>query len=367
MATITRIKSPKGAVSFRAQVRLAKFKSAAKTFKVETQGRAAEKSAEKAAHEWALALEKELRDQSKHSAGARRDLTQLTIGGLIAEYQADPVLRAERKTFETDIIPLTDWWVNKFGAEKVLDFGELTLLEARRRLLTPGRSASTVNRYLSQMRACWNWGREHKLILNRTWPEMQLMLKEPKGRDRFLTDDEITALLKAAEADPVLRAAIVVSIGTGLRQGELLALKWSDIDLTRGEVIVRESKNDTRRGVHLPPVAVEALEALKKAKVVSPVFPFINAAGKALRKSWLEVRWRKVRTAANLSNFRWHDLRHTCASILAQDGATLLQIGSVLGHKSASMTLRYSHLVQGKALPAHAAFDVKLRGTTQKQ
>ena len=363
MATITRIKSPSGAISYRAQVRRAKFKSAAKTFTVETASKAAEKVARQDALDWAAALEKELDDQSKHG-GARRDITQLTIGGLIAEYQADPNVKA-LKTFESDIVPLTDWFVNKFGAEKIRDFGELALLDARRRLLTPSRSHSTVNRYLSAMRGAWNWGRgPHKLInKNNTWPD-GLMLPEPKGRTRFLSDDEITALLKAAESDPVLRAAIVTSIVTGLRQGELLALKWSDIDLTRGEVIVRESKNDTQRGVHLAPIAVEALKSLK---VTSLTHPFVNAHGKPLKKSWLEVRWRKIRTAAGLQDFKWHDLRHTCASVLAQEGATLLQIGSVLGHKSPIMTQRYSHLVEGKALPAHAAFDVKLRPkTTQK-
>jgi integrase len=96
--------------------------------------------------------------------------------------------------------------------------------------------------------------------------------------------------------------------------------------------------------------------------VVSAVHPFVNAAGKPLKKSWLEVRWRKVRDAAGLEDFHWHDLRHSCASFLAQKGASLLEIGSVLGHKSPSMTMRYAHLVQGAPVRGHAELDALLRG-----
>jgi integrase len=355
MATITRIKTPKGAVSFRAQVRVAHFKSAARTFKVE----AKEKEAREAAIAWGDALERELKAQSVRG-GARRDITQLTVGGLIREFLVDPETQA-LKTYTSDVVPMTDWWINKYAAERVLDFGVLRLHEARKKL-QPGHANATVNRYLSQMRTCWNWGRATGLVpTERAWPS-RLMLTEPRGRTRFLSDDEVTSLLKAAEADPVLRAAIIVSVSSGLRQGELLQLTWADIDLDAGTVLIRESKNDEMRSVHLTATAVEELKGLRKRPVASITHPFVNAAGKPLRKSWLEVRWRKIRTAAGLADFRWHDLRHSCASILLQNGATLAQIGGVLGHKSPSMSLRYSHLVAGQAVPGHAALDAKLRG-----
>ena len=71
--------------------------------------------------------------------------------------------------------------------------------------------------------------------------------------------------------------------------------------------------------------------------------------------------WKAVRSAAGLKDFRWHDLRHSCASYLAQNGSGLLEIGNVLGHKSPSVTARYSPLVEGAPLPAHAGLDKKLR------
>ena len=78
----------------------------------------------------------------------------------------------------------------------------------------------------------------------------------------------------------------------------------------------------------------------------------------------LDYQWRSVRTAAGLEDFLWHDFRHSCASFLAHKGAKPLKIGSVLGHRSAQVTLKYAHLVDGEAVTGHAALDSKLRGAT---
>jgi integrase len=125
---------------------------------------------------------------------------------------------------------------------------------------------------------------------------------------------------------------------------------------------VHESKNNEKRAVHVTAEAVAALKQLRKLPVVSPVHVFINASGKPLKKSLLEGRWYKIRTAAKLADFHWHDLRHTCASILLQNGSTLPMVGSVLGHKSPGMTMRYSHLVAGAPVTGHDKLDEKLRG-----
>ena len=87
----------------------------------------------------------------------------------------------------------------------------------------------------------------------------------------------------------------------------------------------------------------------------------LKVDGQPFDKDALAYHWKQIREAAGLTNFKWHDLRHTCASFLAQNGATLLEIGGVLGHQSATVTLRYSHLVQGAPVTGHAALDAKLR------
>jgi integrase len=95
---------------------------------------------------------------------------------------------------------------------------------------------------------------------------------------------------------------------------------------------------------------------------VGPKRIFVDEQGAATNKFYLNFRWKKVRTAAGLVDFRWHDLRHSCASFLAQNGASLVEIGAVLGHSSPSITAKYAHLIAGKAVTGSEALAKKLRG-----
>ncbi len=333
-----------------AQIRIAGFKSAAKTFDTFDEAEA-----------WAATLIKELRAQKKQHGG-NKDLARLTIGDLNRAYLDDPDVKSQKSFGDTQ--RLLDWWTNKFGNCLLIDFGVLKLREEARPMLLKGRGNATTNRYMSALRSAWNWGRDSGYIMNeRAWPR-RLMLKEPRGIVRFLSDEERVRMLDAAMADPVISAAVIVDISTGLRKGELLDLRWKDIDLKGGTATIRDTKNGEIKVSHLVPEAVEALESLKKLPVVSLTHPFhIITARKAKPKSALENRWRKVREAAKLdSRFRFHDLRHTCASYLAQNNATDMQLRAVLGHKTTAMVARYAHMRPGAAVTGHDAISAKLRG-----
>jgi integrase len=345
VATILKRKNSDGSRSFIAQVRIRPFKPVAKAFPSKPDALA-----------WAAALETELKDKRKRG-GLRQDVATLTVRKLAEEFLADPETKALRSFDSLEL--LLSWWTNHYGHERVREFGVLRLREARERL-TPGRAPATVNRHLSALRSAWNWGRANGLVpQDYVWPT-RLLLTEPRGRTRSLSDPELAELLKAAaDNSAVMHAAIVVSIATGVRQSELLRLTWADVDMERGTVRVTVSKNGDTRAVYLPASAAEVLKALKRAPVVGR-HVFLNEKGKPLHKGILETRWRLIRAAAGLQDFRWHDLRHSCASFLAQNGATLLEIGSVLGHRSPSATKRYAHLVEGAPVTGHAALNSKL-------
>jgi integrase len=347
MASYQKRKNSDGSASVIAWVRIQPFKPASKAFPNLP-----------SAKTWAVALEAELLKQ-REGGQARRDLTSLTINGLIEEFKADPETKQLR--YFPDLQRLLAWWVNHCGAEKVMAFGTLKLREARE-LLRNGRAPGTVNRYLSAMRSAWNWGRAAGLVpQEKAWPT-RLLLTEPRERVRFLNDQELAAVLQAAEKhSPWMHAAVVTSLATGLRQGELLRLEWRDIDFDKQTVTVLVSKNTKRRSVHMPEPAIAALKTLRKS-LVGPKRVFVQEDGEPADKFWLNYRWQQVRTAAGLTDFRWHDLRHSCASFLAQNGATLVEIGAVLGHSSPSITAKYSHLVQGKPVTGSAALAAKLQG-----
>jgi integrase len=338
-----------------ALVRLKGFKGVSKTFPTADEAIA-----------WAGATKKELGTERKRGP-ARADLSTLTVGGLVREYLVDPVTMALR-SFETYHDRL-DWWVLKYGTTRVLDLTVLALREARAALqagqgLEAPLGPATVNRYLAAIRAAWNWSRSAGLVpADRVWPT-KLMLPEPKGRTRYLTDGELTRLLEATrKRGRAEYAMLIVSLATGVRQGELLRLTWADVDFERERARVLLTKNGESRAVHLPAVAIEALKAIRaKGTVVSTKHCFLDNRGEPYVKDTLHHWWNVVRNEAGITDFRWHDLRHSCASFLAQKGATLLEIGSVLGHKSPSVTMRYAHLVQGAPVTGHAALDEKLRG-----
>jgi integrase len=348
MASYQKRTNGDGSKSVLAWVRIRPFKPASKSFPNKA-----------AAEVWANALEAELRKQRK-GGQARKDLTSLTIKGLIEEFLADP--ETKQLKYLPDLEALLAWWVNHCGADKVLEFGTVKLREARE-LLGNGRAPATVNRYLSALRSCWNWGRAAQYIpAEKVWPT-RLFLTEPRERVRFLNDAELASVLSAAKAHaPWMHAAVVVSLATGLRQGELLRLEWKDIDFERKTVTVLISKNTKRRIVHLPSPAVEALKLLRRNGVVGRKLVFVDGNGEPADKSFLTFHWKKVRTAAGLTDFRWHDLRHSCASFLAQNGASLVEIGSVLGHSSPSITAKYAHLVAGRPVTGADKLAEKLLG-----
>jgi integrase len=328
-----------GSKSVIAWVRIRPFKSVSKSFPTQAGARA-----------WADSLEEELRKQRKQRkhGQARKDLTSLTIKGLVEEFLKDPETKGLK--YYDDLEALLGWWVNHCGGEKVLQFGTIKLREARE-LLGKGRAPATVNRYLSALRSCWNWGRAAQYIPpEKVWPT-RLFLTEPRERVRFLSDSELKSLLTEAEKHaPWMHAAVMVSLATGLRQGELLRLEWKDVDTDKKTLTVLISKNTKRRIVHLPAPAADALKNLRRNGVVGRKLVFVRPDGEPTDKSFLTFHWNKVRIAAGLTDFRWHDLRHSCASFLAQNGASLVEIGSVLGHSSPSITAKYSHLVAGKAV-----------------
>jgi integrase len=248
---------------------------------------------------------------------------------------------------------------------RALEFpSPLTLREARAALLAEC-SASTTNRYLAAARACVNFARATGLLPpTALWPP-RLMLREPTHRERFLADEELAEVLKAARAHSTLmHAAVMFAVGVGCRQSEQLRVRWGDIDASSATVAIRVTKSDTSRRAHLPPAALAALKELHGRNVL-PMrsrFVFAEEDGAALKTHILISRWQKVREAAGVPDVRWHDLRHSCASYLIQHGSSLSEIGAQLGHKNVATSKRYAHLIPGAKPTGADELNSKLSG-----
>jgi integrase len=168
--------------------------------------------------------------------------------------------------------------------------------------------------------------------------------KEPRGRVRFLSDQERHQLLEACQAsrNPYLHTIVVLALATGARRGELLGLRWPDVDLKRATLTFQETKNGERRAVPLTGQALTLMQQYAKVRRLNTVLVFPDATGK--KPGGIREAFEGAVKRAGIVDFRFHDLRHTAASYLAMSGASLAEIAEVLGHKTLAMVKRYAHL-----------------------
>jgi integrase len=246
-----------------------------------------------------------------------------------------------------------EWWKAQHGHLKLAAITSETVVGWRAEIAGTGNAPATVNQKLAAVRrvlslAAGEWGWMHR---NPTRGVSKLA--EPAGRVRFLTDDERGALLTACKAsrNPQLYPLVMLALATGARRGELLGLRWGDVDLRgatdpkapRAAIILRETKNGETRTVPVTGPAVALLKAKAGDKPDAKHHVFPHAAG-AEKPADPHEAWNNAVEKAGVPDFRFHDLRHTTASYLAMNGATTAEIAHVLGHKTLQMVKRYSHL-----------------------
>ena len=260
------------------------------------------------------------------------------------------------------------WWKAELGSFSLADISPAMIAEKRDYLASgitkrnTKRSSSTVVRYMAALSHAftiavkeWGW-LEDSPMRRVTKP------KEPRGRVRFLSDEERVRLLsecKKSESE-TLYLAVVLALSTGARRMEILGLQWQDIDLQRGFITLHETKNGERRAL---PLAGHALEIMKQhAKVRHVNCAFVFPSKNFKNPIDLRTPFENALKRAEITDFRWHDLRHSCASYLAMNGASLAEIAEILGHKTLQMVKRYAHLSDTHTSKVVARMNEKIFG-----
>jgi len=204
-----------------------------------------------------------------------------------------------------------------------------------------GVKPATINRELASLKKAFNLAR-------REWewctdnPVCRVsMERENNTRDRWLTVEEETRLFNAA--GPWLRELMLFAIHTGMRMGEILGLTWAGVDLFRRTVTVFKSKNGERRTIPLNQTALELLKNKYGSRSVETQLVFPSDARTRLNASNISRSLNLALGKAKMTDFHFHDLRHTCATRMVQGGVDLYKVQRLLGHKSPIMTQRYAH------------------------
>lgn len=161
---------------------------------------------------------------------------------------------------------------------------------------------------------------------------------QPQGRNRVLSHDEERILLQACEPKAnrniYTRPFVILALETAMRRGEILSLRWENIDYLKRTAYLQLTKNGESRTVPLSTRAVETLQSLP-VSIDGRVLPINFAA--------LETNFKRARDRAELRDLRIHDLRHTAITRLAERLPNLIELSAVSGHKSLAMLKRYYH------------------------
>jgi integrase len=164
------------------------------------------------------------------------------------------------------------------------------------------------------------------------------LLKEPPGRLRYLTPEELIRLLEACA--PHLKPIVLTAVHTGMRRREILSLRWADVDLRKRMITLTKTKNNERR---ICPINGQLAAVLRTVpRHVESPYVFCDREGQPYDR--IDNGFRRACKRAGIVDFRFHDLRHTFASHLIMRGANLRSVQELLGHKTGKMTVRYTHL-----------------------
>ncbi|EDM79600.1 site-specific recombinase, phage integrase family protein [Plesiocystis pacifica SIR-1] len=307
----------------------------------------------------------------------------LLTGTYDKEAQADqaPTFRVFAREFQTNYVATNNKPSTQRSKERVLRlhlipfFGYMRLdaigprhIERYKATKLKDYSRKTLNNHLTILRKLLETAREWGLIDK--VPSIR-WLKAAKPEFRWLDFAEAERLLEASRCEPEWRMMILLGLRTGLRQGELLALRWQDVCFEARRIAVRQAvaegilgtpKSGRAREVPLSPATLAEFvrHQARYRHLRSPwVFCQLDGdhAGEMLTKGMCKWPLRRARDRADLEALGWHDLRHSFASHLAMRGVPLKAIQELLGHSTIEMTMRYAHLAPSTLIDAVAALD----------
>jgi integrase len=196
-------------------------------------------------------------------------------------------------------------------------------------------SPASVNRELACFKHMFTKAIEWNMAVDNPVKKVR-MFRENPGRIRYLTKPEAQQLLN--ECAEHLRPIVILALYTGMRLGEILNLKWENIDIRQKSIYIQTTKSGYSRDI---PMAEPVYFALGRVPKISE-YVFCKKDGTRIQD--IRTAFNNAIKRAQIEDFRFHDLRHTFASHLVMNGADLMTVKELLGHRTISMTLRYAHL-----------------------
>lgn len=262
---------------------------------------------------------------------------------------------SDKTTHQEDIRKLR--WIDSYLGNLMLDQITLDSIDAIKAAKCKEAGKATVNRYLALIRAILRRARDEWEWVDKV-PKVKLF-KEAHGRERAITQEQSVRLLQ--ELPVHQRDIVLFALATGLRQSNVLGLTWQHVNLDGGLAWIDAHQSKNRRAIAVP-LNSTALAILRRQHGKHPeaVFTF---RGKPMR--WGNTKaWRAALVRAGISNFRWHDLRHTWATWHRQSGTPTHELQRLGGWQSSTMVERYAHLAPDHLAAAANRLDAVFVGNS---
>jgi len=263
-----------------------------------------------------------------------------------------PYAKANKKSWRTDLSLLKNHLLPLFGVEPLQAITKLQVVQFVSELRQV-KKPSTVNRILILLRFIYNqairWG-VPGVLLNPT--SGIRLLRDSAAKERYLTKDEAEQLYNAVRESesPMLHYIVALLILTGARKREVLDAKWVDFDLKQRIWRVPVTKSGRPRHIPLSDGVLALLQKVSEEKgATGYLFPSPTTG-----RPYTSIfgPWDRARTRANLKDVRIHDLRHSFASMLVNQGRSLYEVQQILGHYQIKTTQRYAHLANKTLIEA---------------
>ncbi|PTQ76743.1 site-specific recombinase XerD [Nitrosomonas oligotropha] len=269
----------------------------------------------------------------------RQRKAEQTFHDLFGEY-LEKHSKPRKKTWCEDEANYRLYINEPLGRKKLSVINRQDIAKIHHRITKAGHNAQ-ANRVIALLSSVFNWGISVDLCSAN--PAHGIKRNKEESRDRYIQSDELPKFFKAVADEPneTIRDYVLVSLLTGARRSNVLAMRWQDISFDRHEWRIKETKNGTPQTVALSPEAIQILENRKPDDHEEFVFP---GSGKSEHLEEPKKGWKRILERAGISDLRIHDLRRTLGSWQANLGASLPIIGKSLNHKSHASTLIYARL-----------------------
>ncbi len=279
-----------------------------------------------------------------------------------------------------------------FGDIPLRQFSTALVDQLQTDLISKGYTPAYNNKVTNVLKHMFNKALEWEMITEDGLKRVRKVkpLKGENKRLRYLSREECHALISSCDAH--LKPIVITALNTGMRRGEILGLKWDNVDLKHGFILLSMTKNGERREIPINGTLKATLKEVTRRLDVPYVFHEAGRAYQDVKRSFhtalKKVEMQKctkcdyqatktpmqegikhcplcksdMRAQKGITDFHFHDLRHTFASHLVMAGVDITTIKELLGHKTLTMTLRYAHLAPAHKVKAVDILDSTING-----